>query len=73
MRLYGWVLELFWDFCSFSYFCGLFRLLGWLLGAVLVISAVSATFAGSFRLLGWVWGAVLVISAVSATFVRLLA
>ena len=33
------------DFCSFSYFfSGLFRLLGWVLGAVLGISAVSATF-----------------------------
>ena len=32
-------------FCSFSYFLpGLFRLLGWVWGAVLVISAVSATF-----------------------------
>ena len=35
----------FGDFCSFSYFfSGLFRLLGWVLGAVLGISAVSATF-----------------------------
>ena len=35
----------FGDFCSFSYFLpGLFRLLGWVWGAVLVISAVSATF-----------------------------
>lgn len=38
-------LELFLGFCSFSYFLpGLFRLLGWVWGAVLVISAVSATF-----------------------------
>ena len=35
----------FGDFCSFSYFLpGLIRLLGWVWGAVLVISAVSATF-----------------------------
>ena len=35
----------FGDFCSFSYFLpDLFRLLGWVLGAVLGISAVSATF-----------------------------
>jgi len=35
----------FCSFCSFSYFLpGLFRLLGWVWGAVLVISAVSATF-----------------------------
>jgi hypothetical protein len=32
----------FGDFCSFNYFfSGFFRLLGWGLGAVLVISAVS--------------------------------
>ena len=35
----------FGDFCCFSYFfSGLFRLLSWVLGAVLGISAVSATF-----------------------------
>ena len=35
----------FGDFCSFSYFLpGLFQLLGWVWGAVLGISAVSATF-----------------------------
>mgnify|MGYP004509417229 FL=1 len=39
--------------------------MGWVWGAVLGISAVSATFS---RLLGWVLGAVLGISAVSATF-----
>ena len=39
----------FWDFCSFSYFLpGLFRLLSWVLGAVLGISAVSATFSRVF-------------------------
>jgi len=39
----------FGDFCSFSYFLpGLFRLLGWVWGAVLVISAVSATFSRVF-------------------------
>ena len=39
----------FGDFCSFSYFLpGLFRLLGWVLGAVLGISAVSATFSRLF-------------------------
>ena len=37
------------DFCSFSYFFpGLFQLLGWILGAVLGISAVSATFSRIF-------------------------
>jgi len=37
------------DFCSFSYFLpGLFRLLSWVLGAVLGISAVSATFSRIF-------------------------
>ena len=35
----------FWVFCSFSYFFSAFlRLLSWVWGAVLVISAVSATF-----------------------------
>jgi hypothetical protein len=35
----------FGDFCSFSYFFSAFlRLYGWVWGAVLVISAVSATF-----------------------------
>ena len=39
----------FGDFCSFSYFLpGLFRLSGWVLGAVLGISAVSATFSRVF-------------------------
>ena len=39
----------FGDFCSFSYFLpGLFRLLGWGLGAVLGISVVSATFSRVF-------------------------
>ena len=63
----------FGDFCCFSYFLpGLFRLLGCVWGAVLGISAVSATFCRVFiRLLGWVWGAVLGIFAVSATFSRL--
>lgn len=43
LRLGFW--SCFWDFCSFSYFLpGLFRLSGWVWGAVLVISAVSATF-----------------------------
>ena len=38
-------LSCFGDFSDFSYFLpGLFRLLGWVWGAVLVISAVSATF-----------------------------
>ena len=54
---------------SFPVFSGFFRLLGWVLGAVLVISAVSATFC---RVFSGFWaefgGAVLVISAVSATF-----
>ena len=37
------------DFCSSSYFFpGLFRLFGWILGAVLWISAVSATFSRIF-------------------------
>ena len=39
----------FGDFCCFSYFfSGLFRLLSWVLGAVLGISAVSATFSRLF-------------------------
>ena len=39
----------FGDFCGFSYFFpGLFRLFGWILGAVLGISAVSATFSQIF-------------------------
>lgn len=39
----------FGDFCSFSYFfSGLFRLLGWVWGAVLGIFAVSATFSRLF-------------------------
>ena len=43
LRLGFW--SCFGDFCSFSYFLpDLFRLLGWVLGAVLGISAVSATF-----------------------------
>ena len=47
----------FGDFCCFSYFLpGLFRLLGCVWGAVLGISAVSATFCRVFiRLLGWGW------------------
>ena len=44
-RLSGWVWVLFWWFLQFQLlFSGFFRLLGWVLGAVLVISAVSATF-----------------------------
>ena len=52
-----WLFSGFWaefgccfgDFCSFSYFLpGLFRLSGWVLGAVLGISAVSATFCRVF-------------------------
>ena len=47
LRLGFW--SCFGDFCSFSYFLpGLFRLYGWVLGAVLVISAVSATFSRLF-------------------------
>ena len=46
--LWGFLAEFgccFGDFCSFNYFfSGFFRLLGWVWGAVLVISAVSATF-----------------------------
>ena len=39
----------FGDFCSFSYFfTDFFRLLGWVLGAVWGISAVSATFSQIF-------------------------
>ena len=39
----------FGDFCSFSYFfSAFFRLLGWVWGAVLGISAVSATFCRFF-------------------------
>ena len=42
-------LSCFGDFSDSSYFLpGLFRILGWVWGAVLVISAVSATFLCSF-------------------------
>ena len=44
------------------------RLFGWVLGAVLGISAVSATFSRLFPAFGLGLGAVLGISAVSATF-----
>ena len=64
-----WLGSCFVDFSGFSYFFPeffqLFRC-GW--GAVLWISAVSATFSGIFPAVCWVWGAVLWISAVSATF-----
>ena len=57
------------DFSGFSYFfmdfSGCFAVVR---GAVLWISAVSATFLEIFRLFRWVRGAVLGISAVSATF-----
>ena len=44
-RLLGWVWELFWEFLRFQLlFLDFFRLLGLILGAVLGISAVSATF-----------------------------
>ncbi len=45
------------NFCSFSYFfTDFFQLLVWILGAVLGISAVSATFSQIFRMLGLVLG-----------------
>ena len=45
----AWFGELFWDFCSFSYFLPVFfRLFGLIWGAVLGISAVSATFCRFF-------------------------
>ena len=57
------------DFCCFSYFfSAFFRLLSWVLGAVLRISAVSATFSRLFPALRLDLGAVLGFSAVSATF-----
>ena len=44
-------------YSDFSYFFpGLFRLLGWILGAVLGISAVSATFSQSFPAFGLGFG-----------------
>ena len=50
--LWGFLAEFrccFGDFCSFSYFLpGLFQLLGWVWGAVLGLSAVSATFSRVF-------------------------
>ena len=60
------------DFSGFSYlFWRFFRLFRWVWGAVLWISAVSATFfknfSGCFAVVG---GAVLWISAVSATFFK---
>ena len=45
------------DFCSFSYFfTDFFRMLGWVLGAVLGISAVSATFSQIFPDVGLGFG-----------------
>ncbi|MFR5463240.1 MAG: hypothetical protein ACLTH9_09145, partial [Agathobacter rectalis] len=45
------------DFCSFSYFfLGLFRMFCWVLGAVLGISAVSATFSQIFPAFGLGFG-----------------
>lgn len=45
------------DFCSFSYFFpGLFRIFCWVLGAVLGIFAVSATFSQSFPAFGLGFG-----------------
>ena len=62
----------FGDFYCFSYFLpAFFRLLGWVWGAVLGISAVSATFSRLFPAFWLNSGAVLGISAVSATFSRL--
>lgn len=47
-KKWGWG-SCFWDFCGFSYFFpGFFRLLGWVWGAVLGISVVSATFFRDF-------------------------
>ena len=49
---------------DFSYFfSALFRILSWVWGAVLWISAVSATF---FRIFWRVWGAVLEILGITA-------
>lgn len=55
--LMGWVWELFWGFLRFQLlFSGFFPAFGLSLGAVLEISAVSATFFSDFfRLLGLVW------------------
>ena len=66
----AWFEVLFCEFLRFQLlFPALFRLLGWVWGAVLGISAVSATFFLVFSgFLGGVWGAVLGISAISATF-----
>ena len=66
-------LSCFGDFSDSSYFLpGLFRILGWVWGAVLGISAVSATFFCFFPAFwagfGWIWGAVFGIYAISATF-----
>ena len=66
----AWFEVLFCEFLRFQLlFPALFRLLGWVWGAVLGISAVSATFFLVFSgFLAGVWGAVLGISAISATF-----
>ena len=55
--LMGWVWELFWGFLRFQLlFSGFFPAFGLSLGAVLEISAVSATFFSDFfQLLGLVW------------------
>ncbi|MFQ7713414.1 MAG: hypothetical protein ACLRI8_01250 [Agathobacter rectalis] len=62
-------MELFYDFNGFQLlFPALFWLFGGVWGAVLGISAISATFSCSFPAFGRVWDAVWGISAVSATF-----
>ena len=56
----GYILSCFGGYSDFSYFFpGLFRLLGWILGAVLGISAVSATFSQIFPDVGLGFGLVL--------------
>ena len=56
-RLFGWFWVLFWGFLRFQLlFLGFFPAFWLSLGAVLGISAVSATFHRFFRMLGWVLG-----------------
>ena len=63
----GWVWELFWRFLRFQLlFSGFFSAFGVGLGAVLGISAVSATFFWIFSAFGLILGAVLKVLWITA-------
>ena len=65
--LMGWVWELFWRFLRFQLlFSGFFSAFGVGLGAVLGISAVSATFFWIFSAFGLILGAVLKVLWIAA-------